>query len=77
MVCELLIFGLVIRNLIRDNKTHQLYSQMQMGQAKSGMQTLNQCLFRLVHQRLISRDEALQQAYDPEELLQMLAKGGA
>ena len=77
LACELLIPGPAIRNLIRDNKTHQLYSQMQMGQTKSGMQTLNQCLFRLVHQKLISREEALQRAYDPEELLQMMAKGGA
>jgi twitching motility protein PilT len=75
LACELLIPSGAIRNLIRDDKTHQILSQMQMGQTRSGMQTLNQCLFRLVQSRMIATEEALQRAYDPEELTQMLARG--
>ena len=75
LACELLIPTPAIRNLVRDDKTHQIYSQMQMGQSKHGMQTMNQCLYRLVAQRLVSRDEALQKSYEPEELTQMLIEG--
>ena len=35
-----------IRNLIREDKVHQIYSQMQIGQTKYGMQTMNQALYR-------------------------------
>ena len=75
LACELLIPTPAIRNLIRDDKTHQIYSQMQMGQSKHGMQTMNQCLYRLVSQRVVSKDEALQKAYDVDELTQMLIEG--
>ncbi len=40
---------MAIRALIRDDKVHQIYSQMQMGQDKFGMQTMNQALFMLYH----------------------------
>ena len=72
MACELLLPNAAIRNLIREDKTHQIYSQMQMGQGKHGMQTMNQSLCRLVQQGLISREEALQQSYEADELAQML-----
>ena len=45
-----------IRNLIRDDKIHQIYGTMQTGQEKLGMQTMNQSLARLVEKRLITRD---------------------
>ena len=45
-----------IRNLIRDDKIHQIYGTMQAGQEKLGMQTMNQSLARLVEKRVISRD---------------------
>ena len=77
MACELLLPTAAIRNLIREDKTHQIYSQMQMGQAKHGMQTLNQCMFRLVQQKVITREEAMSRAYDPEELANMLQSEGA
>ena len=72
LACELLIPNAAIRNLIRENKSHQIYSQMQMGQTLHGMQTMNQCLVRLVQKHLVSREEALMRSYDPEELTQML-----
>ncbi|NUN13262.1 MAG: PilT/PilU family type 4a pilus ATPase [Myxococcales bacterium] len=74
MAMELLIPNAAIRNLIRDDKTHQIYSQMQMGQAKFGMITLNQSLMAHVQKRNITIEQALQHSYDPEEILAQLAK---
>jgi twitching motility protein PilT len=72
MACELMIPNPAIRNLIREEKVHQIYSQMQVGQQKFGMVTLSQSLLDLVSRRLISQDAALEAATEPEELKQML-----
>ena len=48
-----------IRNLIRDDKVHQIYSAMQTGQERAGMQTMNQSLAALYRKRVISLDTAL------------------
>lgn len=69
---EIMIPNHAIRNLIRENKTHQLYSTMQMDQGKSGMVTLNQCLAKFVSEDKIERDEALRRSADKDELLDML-----
>jgi twitching motility protein PilT len=66
-----------IRNLIREDKVHQIYSQMQVGQAKFGMQTFNQALAALLARKLITTDEAFGRTSDPEELKNILASGGA
>jgi twitching motility protein PilT len=66
-----------IRNLIREDKLHQIYSQMQIGQSKYGMQTLNQALCDLFTRRQITLEEALGRSSDPEELKTMLAQGGS
>jgi twitching motility protein PilT len=69
---EVLFPNAAVRNLIREEKTHQIYSQMQMGQGKHGMQTLNQSLFAHVRNNAISVEEALHRSYDGDELNQML-----
>ena len=74
---EIMIPNAAIRNLIREDKIHQIYSQMQIGQGKSGMQTLNQWLASLFLRRLISLEEALGHSADPDELQQIIAGGGA
>ena len=56
---EILVATPAIRNLIRDDKIHQIYGTMQTGQEKLGMQTMNQSLARLVEKRVITRDAAL------------------
>ena len=61
-----------IRNLIREDKIHQIYTQMQVGQAKHGMQTLNQSLYSLYARRLITLEEALGRANDTDELQAMI-----
>jgi twitching motility protein PilT len=73
---EVMIPNAAIRNLIREDKVHQLYSQMQIGQGKSGMQTMNQSLAQLYLRRLISLEEALSHSSEPEELQQIIASGG-
>ncbi|MEA2100987.1 MAG: type IV pilus twitching motility protein PilT [Thermodesulfobacteriota bacterium] len=70
---EVMITTPAIRNLIRENKIHQIYSQMQVGQAKHGMQTMNQSLIRLFMRKVISHEDAIGWSIDPDELKQMMA----
>ncbi len=77
MAMEILVPNPAIRNLIREDKLHQVYSQMQMGQTKSGMQTMNQALCLLVQRRLISLENAMIYSPDPEELKQLLSGAAA
>src|SRR3989449_5428230 len=56
---EVMVPNPAIRNLIREDKVHQVYSQMQIGQSKFGMQTFNQSLAALFVKRLITMEEAL------------------
>jgi twitching motility protein PilT len=72
---EILVPTPAIRNLIRDDKVHQIYSSMQAGQEKLGMQTMNQSLATLVQRRLITRDEALNASSLRDELMEMMARG--
>jgi twitching motility protein PilT len=74
MAMEILLFSPAIRNLIREDKVHQIYSMMQTGQAKYGMQTMNQCLFELYRKGLISYEDALSRSSHLEELVQMIQK---
>ncbi|MCX7991191.1 MAG: PilT/PilU family type 4a pilus ATPase [Proteobacteria bacterium] len=73
MAMEILVPNPAIRNLIREDKLHQVYSQMQMGQIKSGMQTMNQALAGLLQRRLVSLDDAMTYSPDSEELKQLLS----
>jgi twitching motility protein PilT len=73
MALEVMVPNMAIRALIRDDKVHQLYSQMQMGQEKYGMQTMNQALFMLYYKKRITMDDALMRTSEPEELRQMIA----
>ncbi|MEJ5375682.1 MAG: type IV pilus twitching motility protein PilT [bacterium] len=75
LALEIMVPNAAIRNLIREDKIHQIYSQMQVGQAKFGMQTMNQSLASLYQRRLITLEEALSRSSDPEELRNMLASG--
>src|SRR5689334_9651223 len=72
MAMEVMIPNAAIRDLIREDKLHQIYSQMQMGQAGSGMQTMAQSLVSLYQRRMISLEEAFAAAADGDELRAML-----
>ena len=76
MAMEILVPNPAIRNLIRENKVQQIYGQMQIGQEKYGMQTLNQSLLNLYSRRLISLEDAVNQSTEPEELKMMLEQRG-
>ncbi|MBI2371503.1 MAG: type IV pilus twitching motility protein PilT [Deltaproteobacteria bacterium] len=73
LALEVMIPNPAIRNLIREDKVHQIYSQMQVGQTKFGMQTMNQSLASLFQRRLLTMEAALGRSSDPDELRQMLA----
>jgi twitching motility protein PilT len=72
MAMEVMIPNSAIRNLIREDKVHQIYSQMQVGQGKHGMQTMNQSLFSLYARRAISLEEAMGRSPDQDELRNMI-----
>ena len=74
---EILIATPAIRNLIREDKIHQIYSSMQTGQEKLGMQTMNQSLARLVERRVIARDVAMNTSSNKDELTTMLTRSSA
>jgi len=67
MALEIMIPNPAIRNLIREDKIHQIYSQMQVGQDVSGMRTMNQSLATLVKSETCSFEEALSFCTDVEE----------
>jgi twitching motility protein PilT len=72
---EIMVPTPAIRNLIRDDKVHQIYSTMQTGQEKLGMQTMNQCLATLYQRRLITLDTAMGASSLKDELEQMISRG--
>ena len=71
---EVMVPTAAIRNLIREDKVHQVYSQMQVGQEKIGMRTMNQSLLELYQRRMISRDEAMRRSPNLEEFTQMISR---
>src|SRR5918911_1378595 len=64
-----------IRNLIREDKVHQIYSAMQTGQEKLGMQTMNQSLATLYQQKKITLENALSRSSNRDELQEMINRG--
>jgi twitching motility protein PilT len=72
LAVEVMIPTMAIRSLIREDKIHQIYSAMQSGQEETGMQTMNQSLFRLIRERTLSQEAALEYSFMPEELMKML-----
>lgn len=76
LTCEVMIATPAIRNLIREDKIHQIYSQMQVGQSKHNMQTMNQSLYNLYLKKLITLEDALGWAVDVDELKQMMTSTG-
>jgi twitching motility protein PilT len=72
---EILIPTPAVRNLIREDKVHQIYSAMQTGQEKVGMQTMNQALTSLYMKRLITLETALGASSNRDELQEMINRG--
>jgi twitching motility protein PilT len=72
---EILVQTPAIRNLIRDDKIHQVYGSMQTGQEKLGMQTANQSLASLYQKRQISLETAIGASSNRDELQDMINRG--
>jgi twitching motility protein PilT len=75
MAMEILVPNPAIRNLVREDKIHQIYSAMQTGQDKFGMQTFNQSLFALYQQKQITLETALLRSSNADELQDMIKRG--
>jgi twitching motility protein PilT len=69
---ELLIPTTGIKNLIREDKAHQIYGAMQAGQGGTGMQTMNQAIAELIRKGAVSRADGLSYSLAPEELAKMV-----
>jgi twitching motility protein PilT len=76
LALEVIIPNTAIRSLIRDDKIHQVYSIMQTGQSKFGMQTLNQNLYDLYVKKQISYEDCIGRSSNADELIQMLGRSG-
>ena len=73
---EVLVATPAVRNLIREGKTHQIYSIMQAG-GRFGMQTMDQSLANLVKAGKITQQIAYERCHDPEELNRLIGGAGA
>jgi twitching motility protein PilT len=77
LCAEVMIPTPAIRNLIREDKLHQIYSQMQLGQTKHGMVTMNQSLCELFVKRLITLDDAMSRSSDVDELKTLISSASS
>ena len=77
MIMEVLVPTAAIRNLIREDKIHQIYSSMQSGQEKFGMQTFNQALATAYFQKQISLEVAMARSSNTDELQEMINRGAS
>ncbi|MDD5434215.1 MAG: PilT/PilU family type 4a pilus ATPase [Nitrospira sp.] len=76
LAAEVMVPNPAIRNLIREDKIHQIYSVMQTGQHKFGMQTMNQSLYDLLIRGIITKDDAIGRSNQPDELISMINRSG-
>ena len=77
MCMEVLVPTQGIRNLIREDKVHQIYAMMQTGQLKYGMMTMNQSLLDQYLKRTLNKDDVIANSTVPEELVNMIQKAEA
>ncbi len=75
LAMEIMIPTSAIRNLIREDKVHQIYSAMQTGQEKHGMQTFNQSLATLYLNKQVSLEDAMSKSPNPDELQDLIRRG--
>jgi len=71
---EILVTNHAIANLIREDKVHQIYSQMQLGQGSTGMQTQTQAILNYTRAGVISRDNAIQYSNKQDEIRKAFGK---
>ena len=76
LATEIMVPNAAIRNLIREDKVHQMYGIMQTGQLTSGMQTMNQSLYDLYERGAIDLEMAQSRSTEPDEFRMMIEKIG-
>jgi twitching motility protein PilT len=69
---EVLINNSAISNLIRENKIHQIYSQIQLNQQKTGMITQTQSMLKAIKAGMISKEDAIRHSTQPQELMNLI-----
>ncbi len=69
---EILITNPAIQNQIREDKVHQIYSQMQLNQQETFMTTQTQQLVELLQKRVITKENAIKNSNRPEELIKII-----
>jgi twitching motility protein PilT len=69
---EVLINNAAIANLIRENKLHQVYSQLQLNQQKTGMLTQTQSMMKAIKANMITKEDALRYSTQPQELMNLI-----
>ncbi len=74
VAAEVLVATPAVRNLVREGKTHQIYSAMQAG-GRYGMQTMDQTLAAMVQSGAVTRDAALARCANPDDLLRLVGGG--
>ncbi len=72
MAMEIMIPNTAIKNLIREDKVHQIYTAMQSGQTQTDMMTMNQSLAQLVYQGVLTKPDAVSYSTEPGELIKIL-----
>ncbi|HEY6328930.1 MAG TPA: type IV pilus twitching motility protein PilT [Blastocatellia bacterium] len=77
LAMEILVPNSAIRNLVREDKVHQIYSMMQTGQERYGMTTFNQSLATLYFKKLITLELALARSSNTDELQDLINRGAA
>jgi twitching motility protein PilT len=77
LALEILVPNAAIRNLVREDKIHQIYSMMQTGQEKFGMQTFNQSLVALYFKKQITLEMAMSRSSNVDELQDLITRGSA
>ena len=73
LACEVMVATPAIRSLIREQKVHQIYSVVQTAQ-KEGMRTMNQALYNLYEEKVISYEEAMARSNNPEDLIRLFKR---
>jgi pilus retraction protein PilT len=73
LAVEAMVATAAVKSMIREQKVHQIYSIVQTSQ-KEGMKTMNQSLYELYSQKLISYEDAISRSMDPDDLVRLFKR---
>ncbi|MDD5746420.1 MAG: type IV pili twitching motility protein PilT, partial [Candidatus Omnitrophica bacterium] len=73
LAVEAMVATAAVKSMVREQKVHQIYSIVQTSQ-KEGMKTMNQSLYELYSQKLISYEDAISRSMDPDDLVRLFKR---